>query len=65
LRFFFGAGCRIYFAEDGDTVVLLLCGGDKGSQSKDISKAQSYWKDYQATTAKAKEDKKESEEDKR
>lgn len=46
LRFFFGAGYRVYFAEDGDTVVLLLYGGDKGSQNKDIAKAKSYWKDY-------------------
>jgi putative addiction module killer protein len=48
LRFFFGSGYRVYFAEDGDTVVLLLCGGDKSTQSKDIVKAKSYWKDYQA-----------------
>jgi putative addiction module killer protein len=42
LRFFFGSGYRVYFAKDGDTVVLLLYGGDKGSQSKDITKAKSY-----------------------
>jgi putative addiction module killer protein len=48
LRFFFGAGYRVYFANDGDKVVLLLYGGDKGSQSKDVTKAKSYWKDYQA-----------------
>ena len=47
LRLFFGPGYRVYFAEDGDQVVLLLCGGDKGSQSRDISAAQSYWQDYQ------------------
>jgi putative addiction module killer protein len=47
LRLFFGPGYRVYFAEDGGTVVLLLCGGDKGSQDRDISAAQSYWQDYQ------------------
>jgi putative addiction module killer protein len=48
LRFFFSSGYRVYFAEEGDTVVLLLYGGDKGSQSKDITKAKGYWKDYLA-----------------
>jgi putative addiction module killer protein len=57
LRFFFGSGYRVYFAEDGEKVVLLLHGGDKGSQSRDIAKAQSYWKDYRAVKeAKAKEE---------
>ena len=48
LRLFFGAGYRIYFGEDGDTVVVLLCGGDKDSQRHDIQKAQSYWKEYKS-----------------
>ena len=47
LRYFFGAGYRVYFAEDGDTIVLLLCGGDKSSQKRDIKTAQTYWEDYQ------------------
>jgi len=47
LRFFFGAGYRVYFGEDGDTIVILLCGGDKDSQRKDIEKAKVYWKEYQ------------------
>lgn len=42
-----GPGFRIYFTEDGDTVVLLLCGGDKSTQSKDIEKAHEYWTEYQ------------------
>jgi putative addiction module killer protein len=46
LRFFFGPGYRIYFAEDGHKVILLLCGGDKGSQPKDVLKAQQYWQSY-------------------
>ena len=46
LRYTFGAGYRVYFAEVDDTLVLLLCGGDKGSQKRDIKTAQSYWQDY-------------------
>lgn len=46
LRFFFGAGYRVYFGEDGNTIVILLCGGDKDSQRKDVEKAKSYWKEY-------------------
>ena len=46
LRLFFGPGYRVYFAEDGDTIVLLLCGGDKSSQSRDIELAKQCWKDY-------------------
>jgi putative addiction module killer protein len=45
-RLMFGAGYRIYFALDGRTILLLLLGGDKRSQSKDIKQAQKYWKDY-------------------
>jgi putative addiction module killer protein len=55
LRHFFGSGYRVHFAEDGDAIVVLLLGGDKGIQSKDIAKAQGYWKDYrvrQETTKK-------------
>lgn len=46
LRFFFGAGYRVYFGEDGDTLVVLLCGGDKSSQRRDIEQAQAYWQEY-------------------
>lgn len=45
-RFFFGAGYRVYFGEDGDKLVILLCGGDKDSQSRDIQQAQRYWQEY-------------------
>ncbi len=48
LRFFFGAGYRIYFAEDGENIVVLLCGGDKDSQRRDIQLAQTYWQEYQS-----------------
>lgn len=46
LRFFFGPGYRVYFGEDGDKIVVLLCGGDKDSQSRDIQQAQLYWQEY-------------------
>ena len=46
LRFFFGAGYRVYLGEDGDKLVVLLVGGDKKSQHKDIQQAKAYWKDY-------------------
>lgn len=46
LRFFFGAGYRVYFGEDGDTLVVLLCGGNKSSQRRDIEQAQAYWQEY-------------------
>jgi len=46
LRMFFGSGYRIYFGEQGNDIVVLLSGGDKGSQSKDIQQAKTYWKEY-------------------
>ena len=46
LRFDFGKGYRIYCGEDGHTLVILLIGGDKGTQEKDIQKALRYWEDY-------------------
>ena len=46
LRLFFGPGYRVYFGEDENNIVVLLCGGDKGSQNKDIRQAKSYWKEY-------------------
>jgi putative addiction module killer protein len=46
LKIDFGPGFRVYFAEDGDTIVVLLCGGDKSTQTKDIERAKEYWQDY-------------------
>jgi len=43
LRFSFGSGYRIYFAEEDDVTVILLLGGDKSRQSKDIATAKKYW----------------------
>ncbi len=46
LKIDFGPGYRVYFAEDGSRVVLLLLAGDKGSQRRDIQLAQQYWQEY-------------------
>ena len=45
-RLTFGQGYRIYFGRDGDKLVILLCGGTKQRQSRDIDWAQSLWTDY-------------------
>ena len=45
-RVMFGPGYRVYFGKDGKSIIVLLLGGDKGSQSKDISRAQGFWVDY-------------------
>lgn len=47
LRFFFGSGYRVYFGENADNIVVILCGGDKNSQSQDIENAKAYWQEYQ------------------
>jgi putative addiction module killer protein len=40
LRFFFGPGYRVYYTVKKNTVVILLAGGDKASQTKNIEKAK-------------------------
>lgn len=40
LRINHGPGYRVYFSRRGDILVILLCGGDKGSQSRDIARAK-------------------------
>ena len=39
-RIDFGPGNRIYFGKDGEQIVILLCGGDKRTQRRDIKRAQ-------------------------
>ena len=46
LKIYYGPGYRIYFGQEGAAVVLLLCGGDKSTQSDDIQRAKFYWQDY-------------------
>jgi putative addiction module killer protein len=40
LRIDHGPGFRVYFARRGESLVVLLCGGDKGSQARDIARAK-------------------------
>ena len=39
MRIHYGPGYRMYFTQRGDTVVILLCGGDKRTQARDIKRA--------------------------
>ena len=48
LRIDVGRGYRVYYAQHGNALILLLCGGDKRTQTRDIERAHDYWKDYQA-----------------
>jgi putative addiction module killer protein len=45
-RIDFGPGYRIYFGKDGNLLVILLCGGTKKRQERDIALAQARWADY-------------------
>ena len=40
MRIDYGPGYRLYFVQRGQSVILLLCGGDKSSQDADIAKAK-------------------------
>jgi putative addiction module killer protein len=42
----YGPGFRVYFGEVGTTIILLLLGGDKSTQSRDIRQAILYWSEY-------------------
>lgn len=46
LRIDFGPGYRVYFGRHNAIVIVLLTGGDKGSQQRDINKAKRYWQEY-------------------
>ena len=46
LRIDFGPGYRVYYGREGQLVVILLCGGSKGTQARDVLRAQKYWKEY-------------------
>jgi putative addiction module killer protein len=53
LRVDWGPGYRVYFARVGQVMVLLLCGGDKRTQPRDIERAKTYFQDYKVRSAKA------------
>ena len=46
LRVHEGKGYRVYFGRDGRAIVVLLCGGDKSRQRRDIELARAYWQAY-------------------
>ena len=45
-RIHFGPGYRIYFGRDGDTLIILLGGGTKTRQHRDIENARALWQEY-------------------
>jgi len=46
LRIPYGPGYRVYFGREGETVIILLCGGDKSTQRQDIGRAKAYWQEH-------------------
>jgi len=46
-----GPGYRVYFGLRSGTLVLLLCGGTKSTQSRDIAAARAYWADWKRRQA--------------
>lgn len=46
LRIAYGPGYRVYFGRQGNTVVVLVCAGDKRTQARDIAVAHDRWQDY-------------------
>lgn len=51
LKVDYGPGYRVYYGQSGKFVILLLCGGDKGTQQKDIETAKAYWSDFKRRSA--------------
>ena len=55
LRISYGPGYRVYVATAGATLVILLCGGDKRTQTADIKRAKKFWTDYQQRRSESEE----------
>ncbi len=48
LKINYGAGYRVYFGQIANTVIILLCAGDKSNQDRDINQAHKYWDNYRS-----------------
>lgn len=46
MRINYGPGYRLYFAKDGESIILLLIGGEKSTQNQDIIKAKNIWQGF-------------------
>jgi len=46
LRIPYGPGCRLYYLREGQQLIVLLCGRDKGSQQRDITRAKELAQDW-------------------
>ena len=53
-RIHWGPGYRVYFSRDGDVLVVLLTGGTKQRQQRDVMAAKAFWADYKRRRPKAK-----------
>jgi putative addiction module killer protein len=49
LRVDYGPGYRVYFGQQGRTLVVLLCGGDKRTQDRDIRQARTNWREFKTS----------------
>ena len=49
LRVDYGPGYRVYFGQQGQTLVVLLCGGDERTQDRDIRLAKLYWQEFKVS----------------
>jgi putative addiction module killer protein len=56
LRLDVGPGYRVYYLQDGDVLILLLCGGDKSTQQKDIDKSHQLADEWRADMQKERGD---------
>jgi putative addiction module killer protein len=56
LRIALGPGLRVYYGLHGERVVVLLGGGDKGSQSRDVQRAQQLWQQFKNYASKKLQD---------
>lgn len=48
LKVDYGAGYRVYFGQIANTIIILLCAGDKSTQDRDIIQSQEYWENYRS-----------------